>query len=61
MRAVLPPPHVGVGHVADAEVHRSSSPTGPHAGQVWAVEVELTPKPSARTARIMAGLPSHPR
>jgi hypothetical protein len=61
IRAALPPPRVGTGHIADAEVHWPSSPPGPHAGQVWAVEVELTPKPSARTARIMAGLLSHPR
>ena len=32
----------------------------PHAGQVWAVEVELTAKTAARTARIMAGLLSGP-
>jgi hypothetical protein len=29
--------------LADAEVHWPSFPPGPHAGQVWAVEVELTP------------------
>jgi len=28
----------------------------PYAGQVWAIEVELTPKPLARTTRIMGGL-----
>ena len=28
----------------------------PHAGQVWAIETELTPKTAARTAAIMAGL-----
>ena len=60
IRAALPPPRVGVPHVADAEVHWPSSPPGPHAGQVWAVEVELTPKPAARTARIMAGLLARP-
>jgi hypothetical protein len=60
LRAALPPPRVGVAHVADAEVHWPSSPPGPHAGQVWAIEVELTPKPSARTARIMAGLLARP-
>jgi len=32
------------------------SPGSPYAGQVWAVEVELTPKPLPRTARIMNGL-----
>ena len=61
IRAALPPPRVGTGHVADAEVHWPSSPPGPHAGQVWAIEAELTPKPSARTARIMAGLLAQPR
>ena len=61
IRAALPPPRVGTReHVADAEVHWPSSPPGPHAGQVWAVEVELTPKPAARTARIMAGLLARP-
>jgi hypothetical protein len=44
------------GHVPDAEIHWPSLPGSPHAGQVWAVEVELTPKPADRTARIMAGL-----
>src|SRR6202167_5586927 len=44
------------GHVADAEVHWPSLPGSPYAGQIWAVEVELTPKPVARTTRIMAGL-----
>jgi hypothetical protein len=44
------------GHVADAEIHWPSLPGSPYAGQVWAVEVELTPKPLARTTRIMAGL-----
>jgi hypothetical protein len=48
-----PAPRVGSReHVADAEVHWPSSPPGPHAGQVWAIEVELTPKPAGRTARI---------
>jgi hypothetical protein len=60
IRAALPPPRVGVPHVADAEICWPSSPPGPHAGQVWAVEVELTPKPAARTARIMAGLLARP-
>jgi hypothetical protein len=61
IRAALPPPRVGIPHVADAEVHWPSSPPGPHAGLVWAIEVELTPKPAARTARIIAGLLAHPR
>jgi hypothetical protein len=60
LRASLPPPRVGVGHVADGEVHWPSASGSPYAGQVWAVEVELTPKPAARTARIMAGLLARP-
>jgi hypothetical protein len=61
IRAALPPPRVGVPHVADAEVHwPSTEAAGPRAGQVWAVEVELTPKPAARTARIMGGLLARP-
>ncbi len=59
LRAALPS-NAGAAHVADAEIHWPSVGAGPYAGQVWAVEVELTPKPVARTARIMAGLLSHP-
>jgi hypothetical protein len=43
-------------HVPDAEIHWPSIETSPYAGQVWAIEAELTPKPVARTTRIMAGL-----
>ena len=61
IRAALPPPKVGTPHVADAEVHWPSvEAAGPYAGQVWGIEVELTPKPAARTARIMAGLLARP-
>ena len=49
-------PGVGAGHLPDAEIHWPSLPASPYAGQVWAVEVELTPKPLARTTRIMGGL-----
>jgi hypothetical protein len=50
-------PAVGrAGHVADAEIHWPSIAGSPYAGQVWAIEVELTPKPLARTTRIMGGL-----
>ena len=59
LRAALPS-NAGAAHVADAEIHWPSVGAGPYAGQVWAVEVELTPKPVTRTARIMAGLLSHP-
>jgi hypothetical protein len=44
------------GHVPDAEIHWPSIADSPYAGQVWAIEVELTPKPLARTTRIMGGL-----
>jgi hypothetical protein len=54
-------PGVGTGHLPDAEIHWPSLPAAPYAGQVWAVEVELTPKPLARTGRIMAALLSPPR
>ena len=43
-------------HVPDAEIHWPSLDASPYAGQVWAVEVELTPKPLGRTTRIMTGL-----
>ena len=43
-------------HVPDAEIHWPSLEGSPYAGQVWAIEAELTPKPAERTARIMAGL-----
>jgi hypothetical protein len=43
-------------HVADAEIHWPSIEGSPYAGQVWAIEAELTPKPVDRTVRIMAGL-----
>jgi hypothetical protein len=39
--------------VADAEIHWPSIEHSPYAGQVWAIEVELTPKPAARTAVII--------
>jgi hypothetical protein len=52
---------VGLGHLPDAEIHWPSLPASPYAGQVWAVEVELTPKPLARTTRIMGGHLSPPR
>jgi hypothetical protein len=43
-------------HVPDAEIHWPSIEGSPYAGQVWAVEAELTPKPLERTTRIMTGL-----
>ena len=44
------------GHVPDAEILWPSVPGSPRAGETWAVETELTPKPLARTQRIIAGL-----
>lgn len=60
IRAALPL-NAGTGHVADAEIHWPSDGTSQYAGQVWAVEVELTPKTAVRTGNIMAGLLSQPR
>jgi hypothetical protein len=42
--------------VPDAEVFWPDLPASGYAGQCWAIEAELTPKPLARTASIMAGL-----
>jgi hypothetical protein len=47
---------VGTGHVPDAEVSWPDVPASPYAGECWAIEAELTPKPLARTSAIMAGL-----
>jgi hypothetical protein len=57
IRAALPT-SAGAPHVADAEIRWPDGPGRPHAGQVWAVEVELTAKTATRTARIMAGKPA---
>jgi hypothetical protein len=55
LRAAQPVP-ARPGHLPDAEVHWPSIDACPYAGQVWAVEVELSPKPLPRAARIMTGL-----
>ena len=47
---------VGGGHVPDAEACWAEIPGSPYPGERWAIEAELTPKPLARTAAIMAGL-----
>jgi hypothetical protein len=52
--------NAGAAHVADAEICWPSIDASPYAGQTWAVEAELTPKPIARTARIMTGLLARP-
>jgi hypothetical protein len=44
------------GHMPDAEVHWPSLEDSPYAGQIWAIEVELTAKPVARTTAIMTEL-----
>ena len=55
IRAALPT-GAGAPHVPDAEIHWPDGDSRPHPGQIWAIEVELTPKTGVRTARIMAGL-----
>jgi len=47
---------IRTGHLPDAEVSWPETPGSPYAGQLWAIEAELTPKPLARTTAIMAGL-----
>jgi hypothetical protein len=44
------------GHVPDAEVIWPETPGSAYPGQCWAVEVELTPKATARTSGIMLDL-----
>jgi len=44
------------GHLPDAEIHWPSTDTSPYPGQIWAIEIELTPKAAARTTTIMTGL-----
>jgi hypothetical protein len=49
-------PRNATGHVPDAEIHWPSIEGSPYAGQVWAIEVELTPKGLPRTTAIMTEL-----
>ena len=49
-RGVLPGK---VGHVPDGEVHYPADSAMPWAGDIWAVEVELSRKSVVRTATIM--------
>jgi hypothetical protein len=44
------------GHVPDAEMFWPEVAGSAYAGECWAIEAELTAKPLARTAGIMAGL-----
>jgi hypothetical protein len=46
----------GAVHVPDAEIHWPTLDGSPYAGQIWAIEAELTAKPLARTAGIMQNL-----
>jgi hypothetical protein len=48
--------HVGTSHVPDAEVSWPEIPGSPYAGELWAIEAELTPKPLARTTAIMSAV-----
>ena len=43
-------------HIPDAEVSWPETPASPYPGERWAIEVELTPKPLARTSLIMTSL-----
>jgi hypothetical protein len=47
---------VGISHVPDAEVSWPDLTGSGYAGECWAIEAELTPKPLARTTAIMSGL-----
>jgi hypothetical protein len=54
-------PGVGTaGHVPDAEVTWPAIDGSPRAGEQWAIEVELTPKPHHRTQTILSGLLAQP-
>ncbi len=55
IRAATKGPATGV-HLPDAEIHWPDLDGAPYAGQIWAIEAELTPKPLARTAGIMTNL-----
>jgi hypothetical protein len=47
-------PRNGGRHLPDAEIHWPSIAGSPYAGQVWAIEIELTPKHVTRTTGIMS-------
>jgi hypothetical protein len=44
------------GHHPDAEIHWPDIDGSPYAGQIWAIEVELSAKQLERTAQIMTGM-----
>ena len=50
----------GTGHVPDAEVWWPPVPGSPFPDECWAIEAELTPKGTRRTAAIMTGLLTQP-
>ena len=52
---------MATGHIPDAEIHWPSIDGSPYGGQVWAVEVELTPKQLDRTVGIMTEMLSAAR
>ena len=54
-------PMNATGHIPDAEIHWPSIDGSPYGGQVWAVEVELTPKQLDRTVGIMTEMLSAAR
>ena len=47
---------LNLGHVPDAEILWPGVPGSGYPEECWAIEVELTPKPAARTEGIMLGL-----
>jgi hypothetical protein len=55
IRAAIGGRAIGV-HVPDAEVSWPDLEGSAYAGECWAIEAELTPKPLARTVSIMTGL-----
>jgi hypothetical protein len=54
------PKHKG-GHNPDAEIHWPSIEGRPYAGQIWAIEVELSAKSIERTTQIITGMLSSMR
>jgi hypothetical protein len=46
----------GIAHIPDAEVHWPALDWSPYAGQIWAIEAELTPRPLTRSTAIMRAL-----
>src|ERR1700722_309184 len=55
------PKHKGGVHNPDAEIHWPNIDDGPYAGQIWAIEVELSAKQIERTSEIITGMLSSMR